>query len=62
MRVATLKIFAPCFLAARAFANKIRTGGVDLKLWNEMMRHTFFCSANSSSERRENAERSSTSI
>ena len=62
VRVTTLKIFAPWDLASLAFAAKIRALGVDLKLWNEMIRRMFFFSANVSMDRSAGAERNSTSI
>jgi hypothetical protein len=62
VRVAILKISAPWHLASRAFTAKIRAFGVDLKLWNEMIRRMFFFSANVSRDRSARAERNSTSM
>ena len=62
VRVATLKTSAPWDLASRAFPDKIRALGVDLKLWKEMIRRTllFFARPNDGSSAE--AERNSTSI
>ena len=59
VRVATLKMSAPCDLAWYTLAAKVRTLGVDLKLWNEMIRRTFFFLANLRSDRSAEAERNS---
>src|SRR5882724_12514584 len=61
VRVATLKMSAPCALADAALARKLRGDGVDLKLWNERIRQIFCFRARSSRDLNPCAERSSTS-
>src|SRR5207249_10104653 len=61
VRVATLKMSAPCALAEAALAPKLRGDGVDLKSWNERIRQTCCFRARSSRDLNPWDERSSTS-
>ena len=61
VRVATLKMSAPCAFARDALAHKLHRDGVDLKSWNERITRACLFRARVSSGLNARAERNSTS-